>query len=264
MKPPRLINPRPRLLLLLDFDGTLSETTDRPEEAKLSARRRRLLIRLNSGERQVALVSGRSLVQLKQMVPPIPGVVYAGNFGMEIDAEDWDWRHPGLDASVVPIRELAEKLVRRLEGIPGTFLETKGTGLAVHHRAMPKRFRRTLRRRLAPLFARAKYSGLVWHLGDRAWEVMPALGWAKREACMMLWKRFGRPRLLAIGNDESDEGMFEAARGRGASFRVGPRKRSNADGLLLDVNAVWRLLESVLMAGTETPRPRPRAPRNRI
>lgn len=213
-------------------------------------------MRLNSGERQVALVSGRSLVQLKQMVPPIPGIVYAGNFGLEIDAEDWDWRHPGLAASAEPLRVLGEELAERLEDIPGTFLEHKGIGLAVHHRAMPKRFRRALRRRLAPLFASARVNGLVWHLGDRAWEVMPAVGWAKREASLMLWRRFGRPRLLAVGNDESDEGMFEAARGRGVSFRVGPRKRSNADGLLLDVNAVWRLLEATLMAGTETPRPR--------
>lgn len=265
MRAPRLINPRPRLLLLLDFDGTLSETTDRPEEAKLSQRRRRMLIRLNSGERQVALVSGRSLKQLKEMVPPIPGVVYAGNFGLEIDAEDWDWRHPELEKSAQALRRLGEQLTERLRGLPGAFLEYKGIGLAVHHRALPRRFRRTLRRRLAPLFAAAKYTGLVWHLGDRAWEVMPALGWAKREASLMLWRRFGRPRLLAIGNDESDEGMFEAARGRGASFRVGPRKRSNADGLLLDVNAVWRLLEVTLMAGTETPRPRQRlrAPRSR-
>lgn len=265
MRRPHLINPRPRLLLLLDFDGTLSETTDRPEEAKLSARRRRLLVRLNSGERQVALVSGRSLAQLRQMVPPIPGVVYAGNFGLEIDAEDWDWRHPELAASAGPLRALAESLVKRLEGIPGAFLEYKGIGLAVHHRAMPKRFRRTLRRRLAPLFAAARYDGLVWHLGDRAWEVMPALGWAKREASLMLWRRFGKPRLLAVGNDESDEGMFEAARGRGVSFRVGPRKHSNADGLLLNVDAVWRMLEATLMAGTERPRPtRPRRPRNRL
>lgn len=265
MRRPRLINPRPRLLLLLDFDGTLSETTDRPENAKLSARRRRMLVRLNSGERQVALVSGRSLVQLKQMVPPIPGVVYAGNFGLEIDAEDWDWRHPELAAAKKPLAELAAALEERLKGITGAFLEYKGIGLAVHHRAVPQRLRRVLRRRLAPLFARAKYTGLVWHLGDRAWEVMPLVGWAKREASLMLWRRFGRPRLLAIGNDESDEGMFEAARGRGASFRVGPRKRSKADGLLLDVNSVWRLLETVLMAGSErarTPAPR-RAARSR-
>lgn len=241
-----LINPRPRLLLLLDFDGTLSETTQRPQDAKLSMRRRRLLMRLNGGQRQVALVSGRSLVQLKQMVPPIPGVVYAGNFGLEIDAEDWDWRHPRLAASMGPLRELAVTLSERLRGVPGAFLEYKGIGLAVHHRAVPSRWRRALRRRLAPLFARSRFSGLVWHLGDRAWEVMPDLGWAKREASLMLWRRFGRPHLLAVGNDESDEGMFEAARGRGVSFRVGPRKHSKADGLLLDVPSVWRLLETVV------------------
>lgn len=255
----RLINPRPRLLLLLDFDGTLSETTDRPEDAKLSLRRRRLLMRLNSGERQVALVSGRSLLQLKQMVTVIPGVVYAGNFGLEMDAGDWDWRHPRAPDFDGVLRELAYTLEDRLRGIKGAFLEYKGLGLAIHHRAVPERLRRDLRRRLADLFARARYSGLAWHLGDRAWEVMPDVDWAKREASLLLWRRFGRPRLLAIGNDESDEGMFEAAHGRGVSFRVGPRRRSKADGLLLDVRSVWHLLESVLMAGSERARPLRRA-----
>ncbi len=242
------VHPSPRLLLLLDFDGTLSETADRPEDAKLSLRRRRLLATLNSGGRQVALVSGRSLEHLRMLTGAPPGIVLAGNFGLEIDAEDWRWRHPRLASCEAPLGELALELERRLDGIPGAFLEYKGIGLAVHYRAVKRVLRRVLRRRLAPLFARAKPAGLAWHLGDRAWEVMPDVDWAKKEASLMLWRRFGRPRLLSIGNDESDEGMFLATRGRGSSFRVGAFKNSAADGSLHSVRAVWRLLESLLVS----------------
>lgn len=73
-----------QVLLLSDFDGTLSPIVGRPEEAVLPDGTRRAIEALAAHQRfGVAVVSGRALSDIKNKVG-IQNITYAGNHGMEI------------------------------------------------------------------------------------------------------------------------------------------------------------------------------------
>jgi trehalose-phosphatase len=216
----------PRTLLLLDFDGTLAPIRRRPEFARLGPRERALLARLNQGRTRVAVVSGRSLADLRVRVG-LPGVVYVGAFGLEAAAPGWRWIHPRARAAHRDLDALAARLRRLLADVPGTAVENKGAGVCVHYRRVPPRRRAALGRRLA-LARRDVPRGVRWRPGQRAWEAAPVAAWDKGRAALMLWRRQGRPRLLAFGDDRFDEPMFRAARGRGTSVRVGAGRTAAA------------------------------------
>src|SRR5271166_3753400 len=80
----RQIAKAPHLLVLLDYDGTLTPLVDRPEIAVLDPRTR-LAITTLAGRpiTSVAILSGRALEDVKTLVG-IDGLIYAGNHGLEI------------------------------------------------------------------------------------------------------------------------------------------------------------------------------------
>ncbi|MGO1319242.1 MAG: trehalose-phosphatase [Galactobacter sp.] len=73
-----------RLLVALDFDGTLAPFVDDPAAARaLPASARALEELVQSPETVVALISGRSLASLRQVASPDPQVLLVGSHGAE-------------------------------------------------------------------------------------------------------------------------------------------------------------------------------------
>ena len=73
------------VLLLLDYDGTLTPIIDKPENAYLTPDNYELIRRLSKNKRfTIGIISGRALNDLKRRIN-ISGVVYAGNHGLEIE-----------------------------------------------------------------------------------------------------------------------------------------------------------------------------------
>jgi trehalose 6-phosphate phosphatase len=70
------------LLLLMDYDGTLTPIMKRPEEAALSASMKRILAQLLKIY-PIAIISGRSLKDIRTLVG-LKKIYYAGNHGLEI------------------------------------------------------------------------------------------------------------------------------------------------------------------------------------
>lgn len=85
------------VLLLTDYDGTLTPIVERPELANLSKDIRRLLQTL-AYQRYitVGVISGRALVDLKDKVG-ISGIIYAGNHGLEIEGPGISFVNPVAD-----------------------------------------------------------------------------------------------------------------------------------------------------------------------
>ena len=73
----------PRLLLLLDFDGTLSPIVERPEDATLpQVSRERLASLALLPYVDIAIISGRAAQDVRAGVG-LDGVEYVGNHGRE-------------------------------------------------------------------------------------------------------------------------------------------------------------------------------------
>jgi len=85
--------------LFLDFDGTLAPIRKHPDNAALSADRRRLLERLASLEDvTVAIVTGRSVRDIRRLVR-IRNAVYIGNQDLSSSGRVprfFGWGTPGL------------------------------------------------------------------------------------------------------------------------------------------------------------------------
>src|SRR5206468_4232885 len=80
---------RRRILVALDFDGTLAPIVEDPDAAQplpLSVQALRALAGLP--RTHVAVISGRPLVQLQRLVEPAEGVALVGSHGAEIDEYD--------------------------------------------------------------------------------------------------------------------------------------------------------------------------------
>lgn len=236
---------RPRALLLLDYDGTLVPIRSRPGLARLDARHRATMTSLHSPRLSVAMMSGRSVANLRKRVA-LPGIGYGGVFGLELAMPGWRYLHPQAKAMRPAIAGLIGTLRVLYKDMPGVLVEDKEAGLTLHYRHVPARLHPEFSRRLEKA-RRMSPARLEWSRGKAAWEVVPKTTWDKGKAALMLWRRLGRPYLLAIGDDPFDEPMLRAAEARGAGIRVGEGP-SKASYRLKDPEEVHRFLRALASA----------------
>jgi trehalose 6-phosphate phosphatase len=204
--------------IFLDVDGTLLDIAPRPDAIVVPdglLEDLRLLSARVGGA--LALVSGRNLALLKRLFPDLPCSL-AGLHGVEIEFPDGTSfaipRSNELDAAV-------QALVTAAAQWPGVVVEDKGAAFAAHYRLAP---------RFAPA-VEAQMMEIAEKLGDKAIvqrgksvvEIRPS-GHDKGSAlkALMTSPPFAGRRPLAIGDDLTDEAMFEAANVLdGLSVRVG-------------------------------------------
>ena len=231
-----------RILLGLDFDGTLSEIVDSPEKAVLSSGTRRLLRALvQRPDIKVAVLSGRALEDIKKRVG-LSGVYYAGDHGLQIVGPGLRWTHPrvgALDAA------LGRPLEKDLEKIPGAIVEYKRFGMAVHYRKVPERYLRRLADRV-----RARCAGLRERFrvlrGKKTFDIRSLVPWDKGHALEAIRNQLAGGWMgVFIGDDRTDEEGFRTLGARALTVRVGRVNVSAAQYIFSNRNQVDRLLESL-------------------
>jgi len=109
------------LVLLLDFDGTLSPIAPRPEDAHIAPENPALLSRLARMIGRVAIVSGRSEAFLRTQIPD-PLVTCIGGYG-----------RPPVSPSRVDA--LAKEIATHIPG--SVTIEIKPSSLTLHFRSCP-------------------------------------------------------------------------------------------------------------------------------
>ncbi|HEY1530114.1 MAG TPA: trehalose-phosphatase [Galbitalea sp.] len=125
----------PRLLVALDFDGTLAPEADDPEQARATPEARAAVLELLAlpGTR-VALVSGRAIASLEQVADLPDEVLLVGSHGAEIRLD-----HPGdaVSLDTVEIRQVSllnDVLAEVADSFDQVWLESKPAGFALHTR----------------------------------------------------------------------------------------------------------------------------------
>lgn len=133
----------PRLLIALDFDGTLAPLQDEPMRSRMLPEARTSLERLAAlPDTVVALVSGRTLAHLEEISEHTADsrIHLAGSHGAEFWHPDGDGAahaaEPGADAD--EDATLRDDLIRRAQEIvaplPGAWIEAKMFGFGLHTR----------------------------------------------------------------------------------------------------------------------------------
>ena len=231
-----LVSGREPILLLLDFDGTLSEIAPRPEQAILCPGNKSLLCQLaDRAEFVVGVISGRSLQDVEARVN-VPGLVYAGNHGLEIRGLGLDYRHPDADAASRTIREASHDLELRLAGVPGAFVENKTYTLTTHFRQTPPNYHDLVVSAFDDITHPLVQSGSC-HVTEAkmALELRPSIDWNKGRALTLIRSRLSPDSFpIYLGDDATDEDAFDAVTSSGGEgVYVGPPG--------VDTRASWRL-----------------------
>lgn len=220
----KAIPPR-RLILFLDYDGTLTPIVRRPEEARLKTPVRRALSRLARCV-PVVIVSGRTLSDLRRRVG-VAGIRYVAHHGLVYKEPGSAVQWLGQRISRREVREWVKALRSVAQGVPGALVEDKGLGVALHDRLVRPSDRARLRRQallaLAPWVVSQK--AVLLH-GKRVLEVRPAGAWNKGTAVATLLQRpwaVGRVPVY-FGDDRTDVDAFRVLRGRGITVGIGGRR----------------------------------------
>jgi trehalose 6-phosphate phosphatase len=126
-----------RLLLALDFDGTLAPFVDVPRGARALPESKAALDRLEHlPNTWVAYVSGRPLSSLELVTEADEDALLIGSHGVEIrfgrDGVSLDLTEEEQDT----LRRLGDALQGLVDSIPETKLETKPVGFGVHYRRL--------------------------------------------------------------------------------------------------------------------------------
>jgi trehalose 6-phosphate phosphatase len=242
------------LLLVLDFDGTLSPIVDDPDAAAPAAGALEAVAALTD-RAAVAVLSGRHLDDLAPRVGALP-VILVGGHGTEVRDPDGT-RTSLFDAGPVQqvLDECADELGALLAGADGWRVERKPASLAVHHRtAAPADVARLLERVRAVLAAPAADGAFDVLDGKMVTELRPS-GVDKGTALRWLADRHPDRRVLVLGDDVTDEDAFAAAADLGGNavlVSTTPR-RTAARWRIDDPTRVVLLLERLGAPGTAAP-----------
>lgn len=186
--------------LLFDFDGTLSPTVPDPADARPVSGAVELLEELADRYWRVAVVSGRPVSFLRQVLPST--LVMSGQYGLELEGAGL--RPPGHDLTHwrEAVADAAERAAAA--GIPAMRVEPKGASLTLHWREHPE-----IEPEVVALADElSEVTGLVCRPAKKSVELHPPVAADKGTALRHLCE--GAEAALYVGDDLGDLPAFAA------------------------------------------------------
>ncbi len=217
----------PMVWIGVDFDGTLVPHGADPGAIALDPAVKELLCELGTLPRcRVAVVTGRSLADIRRLVS-LNEIAYAGNHGLEIQANGLDHRDAAAVLAREPLERAALRLADELRGASGVTVQDKRLSLAVDYYAASAEIRR-----IAVAAVDAAVDGvpeLFARHGIHGSEVRPAGAGHKGTAAVRLREhQCGSDALpIFLGDELTDEDAFEALP-EGVTVCVGPARPTAA------------------------------------
>ncbi|HAT71772.1 MAG TPA: trehalose-phosphatase [Elusimicrobia bacterium] len=234
----------PRLLVTLDFDGTLAALAETPGQARLTPQFKAALKALAASPGVfVFVLSGRALSGVCPLVG-LRNIYYGGNHGIEIKGPGFVWRDAGAAKARAGVAAATAEMRERFPAGTGVLVEDKVFSASVHYRNLKAPYRRGFFSRMKAIMS-APGRGLRWRRGHKVFELLPLGASHKGSAVNRLSSKLARPLVVAVGDDLTDEDMFEAVNGRGIAVRVGRKAGSNAGYYLSGQTEVLRLLRFI-------------------
>ena len=245
----------PRLAVITDLDGTLVPFHEDPERAVPSTETIRLLRDLARLEGTVVLVaSGRTRAELERHFGDALEIGLVAEHGAAVRIAGV-WSDPASERGLASdprlpkiLAELADALERVTSAFPGSHVERKRRGFAVHVRGVAVRDKRALVVVVSAMVEErlSREPSLERLDGNEVIEVRIA-GISKRIAVDLARRELeqGGP-VLALGDDTTDEDVFDALGPNDAGVRVGPEMRpSGASTWIAGVTEAFTLLSWV-------------------
>jgi trehalose 6-phosphate synthase/phosphatase len=207
-----------RRLVLLDYDGTLVPFFGKPEEAQPGDKLLQLLEKFAANPKnEVVILSGRDKNTLERWFGTL-SVGIVAEHGVWIKETAWEMIEPLTKDWKEEIRPILELYMDRT---PGSFIEEKEFSLAWHYRKSSSELSTTRVRELTDELVNLT-GNLNLHIleGNKVVEVRNS-GINKGRAALRWIAKKKWNFILAIGDDRTDEDMFEVLPEMAYSFKVG-------------------------------------------
>jgi alpha,alpha-trehalase len=238
-----------RVVIFLDYDGTLTPIVETPDQAILSDEMRQTLQDL-ARRNTVGVISGRDLRDVQKRVG-ISALYYAGSHGFDIVGREGRPLEYRQGTDFILFLDRAEKFLRdRLGSISGSVIERKKFSIAVHYRKVNGEkigdVEKTVDRVLK------SQPDLRKTHGKKVFELQPKIDWHKGKAVKWLLEALDldRPEVLPIyiGDDITDEDAFKALGQKGIGILVGKRGTTAARYTLDSPEEVKHFLQALTSA----------------
>uniref|UniRef100_A0A1D1YTK5 Trehalose 6-phosphate phosphatase n=1 Tax=Anthurium amnicola TaxID=1678845 RepID=A0A1D1YTK5_9ARAE len=221
-----------KIVMFLDYDGTLSPIVDDPECAFMSDGMRDA-VRNVAKYFPTAIVSGRCRDKVYGFVQ-LAELYYAGSHGMDIKGPDTHGGHrQSQDSEPVHyqppseflpmIDEVYKTLKEKTKSIPGAMVENNKFCLSVHFRCVDEKRWVDVAEQVTSVLS--GYTKLRLTYGRKVLEIRPTFKWDKGKALVFLLETLGFADSsdvlpLYIGDDRTDEDAFKVLRERGQGFGI--------------------------------------------
>ncbi|KAL6861792.1 hypothetical protein ACP4OV_017492 [Aristida adscensionis] len=214
-----------RLVMFMDYDGTLSPIVADPDAAFMSAEMR-AAVRDVAKHFPTAIVTGRCVDKVYNFVG-LPELYYAGSHGMDIKGPSSKEETKVL---LQPAREFLPvidkaygALVEKTKATPGARVEHNKFCLSVHFRCVDEKSWTPLAEQVKAVLR--EFPELKLTEGRKVLEIRPSIMWDKGRAVDFLLKSLGfddRRDVLPvyIGDDRTDEDAFKVLRIRGQGLGI--------------------------------------------
>jgi trehalose 6-phosphate phosphatase len=226
------LNLAARLWLFLDYDGTLAEFAPAPDYIEVNQELVRLVTDLaRRPEIRLAVVTGRSLKAIRELLPVITGVLSAGTYGVDlVDFEGLELSRLDISATRPVLESLKPRMEALIAGRQGFYLEDKGPALALHARFADEQEAELIMNETQQLLRQECDTETFQILeSQRFLEICPIQA-EKGQTVAYLLDRYPWPGSLPvyIGDDEKDESAFRVINERGGiSIHVGPNSKDS-------------------------------------
>ena len=222
--------------LVFDFDGTLAPIVRDPDAAQMRPQTRALLRKV-AVKFPCAVISGRARDDVAARLAGTGVDWIVGNHGAE-----WGWTQLDSISVEALVIEWRDRLVERLRGVDGVFVEDKRYSLAIHFRRS-----RAKRRALAAIAeAVAQLPEARVRRGKDVINVVPRGAPHKGIALQQMRSLLRCDTALYVGDDTTDEDVFTLDEpGQLVTARVGQSSASQAAYYLesqREIDALLRLL----------------------
>ncbi|MED6122545.1 hypothetical protein PIB30_040788 [Stylosanthes scabra] len=221
-----------KIVMFLDYDGTLSPIVDDPDRAFMSDSMRKTVRKLARCF-PTAIVTGRCRDKVYNFVR-LAELYYAGSHGMDIKGPTRTSKYnkdtkadPVLfqpAAEFLPlIDEVYQELVEKTKSTPGARVENNKFCVSVHFRCVEEKEWGELAQQVRSVLK--KYPKLRLSQGRKVLEIRPTIKWDKGKALEFLLESLGFANCsdvfpVYIGDDRTDEDAFKKLRDRGQGLGI--------------------------------------------
>ncbi|CAH0520891.1 unnamed protein product [Peronospora belbahrii] len=199
-----------RLVVFLDYDGTLTPIVNDPALALLSPTMKDTLEKLRE-KFITGVITGRSLHKIQEFVS-IPQLYYAGSHGFDIEGPDGTSIKNQVAAQfLLDLHGLRDELKEQIKDITGAEVEDNIYSVSLHYRNVDP----AVQPQVSSLAynMRDKHSRIKLNEGKMVYEFKPKIDWNKGKALLWLLQTLELDEhddvyTIYIGDDTTDEDAF--------------------------------------------------------